>query len=195
MAYIDPEPSWATPRSASNPSQARPELVARAVDRTWPLGGSRRPQRASHQRLRAAHPSADRASRASTTESTTASAAGHRLRLQAGGIVIRAGADPVYGHQIVVDHGGGLESRYGHMYADGVLVAVGDRVRAGQIVGTVGSDGWSTALRSALHGGQRRPARRPARNRRAGAGVTRGSGSRVGLLVGRLRSRSAVTWV
>lgn len=62
----------------------------------------------------------------------------------AAGTVIRAGSDPVYGHLIVISHRGGLETRYGHMYADGVFVGVGDRIRAGQLIGAVGSDGWST---------------------------------------------------
>lgn len=60
------------------------------------------------------------------------------------GTVTLAGADPVYGHQIVVEHADGLETRYGHMYADGLLAKVGDRVQAGQVIGAVGSDGAST---------------------------------------------------
>jgi murein DD-endopeptidase MepM/ murein hydrolase activator NlpD len=62
----------------------------------------------------------------------------------AAGTVAFAAADPVYGHQIVVEHAGDLETRYGHMYADGLRVEVGDRVQAGQVIGVVGSDGAST---------------------------------------------------
>ena len=42
----------------------------------------------------------------------------------------------------VIDHGEGLSTRYGHMSVIGV--AVGQKVRAGQIIGRVGSTGRST---------------------------------------------------
>lgn len=61
-----------------------------------------------------------------------------------GGVVVKAGPDTIYGNQIIVDHGGGIFTRYGHMYAAGVLVSVGDQVTTGQIIAKVGSDGIST---------------------------------------------------
>ncbi|MCR6030692.1 peptidoglycan DD-metalloendopeptidase family protein [Gordonia jinghuaiqii] len=75
------------------------------------------------------------------------------FRAASAGVVVKAGPDPVYGHQIIVDHGqasgsedrsSSIETRYGHMYARGLSVRVGDRVRTGQVIGSVGSDGWST---------------------------------------------------
>jgi murein DD-endopeptidase MepM/ murein hydrolase activator NlpD len=69
---------------------------------------------------------------------------GTPIAAAAAGTVVRAAADPIYGHQIIVEHADGMETRYGHMFADGVHVGVGDHVRAGQIIGAVGSDGWST---------------------------------------------------
>ena len=60
------------------------------------------------------------------------------------GRVVRAGAAGGYGNLIVLDHGGGLTTRYGHMYAAGVGVRVGDTVTAGQRIGAVGSAGTST---------------------------------------------------
>lgn len=47
-----------------------------------------------------------------------------------------------YGLHVVIDHGGGLSSLYGHL--DTVLVYSGDVVVAGQIIGTVGSSGNAT---------------------------------------------------
>jgi murein DD-endopeptidase MepM/ murein hydrolase activator NlpD len=47
-----------------------------------------------------------------------------------------------YGLHVVIDHGGGLSSLYGHL--DTVLVTSGDFVIAGQVIGTVGSSGNAT---------------------------------------------------
>jgi murein DD-endopeptidase MepM/ murein hydrolase activator NlpD len=43
---------------------------------------------------------------------------------------------------VVIDHGGGLSSLYGHL--DTVLVTSGDLVTAAQVIGTVGSSGNAT---------------------------------------------------
>lgn len=47
-----------------------------------------------------------------------------------------------YGLHVIVDHGDGLSSLYGHL--DTVLAASGDYVVAGQVIGTVGSTGNAT---------------------------------------------------
>lgn len=47
-----------------------------------------------------------------------------------------------YGMFIDVDHGGGIETRYGHMSR--LNVTAGQRVRAGDVLGFVGSTGLST---------------------------------------------------
>lgn len=47
-----------------------------------------------------------------------------------------------YGLLVAVEHGSGLETRYGHMSR--LNVAPGQRVRAGDIIGYVGSTGLST---------------------------------------------------
>ncbi len=62
----------------------------------------------------------------------------------ADGVVVKAGAASGYGNLITIDHGGALTSRYAHMYANGVLVRVGDAVTAGQQIARVGSTGYST---------------------------------------------------
>jgi len=69
---------------------------------------------------------------------------GAPLYAAAAGRVITAGVASGYGHLIAIDHGGGVITRYGHMYADGLNVRVGDSVTAGQVLGEVGSDGLST---------------------------------------------------
>lgn len=58
--------------------------------------------------------------------------------------VIRAGRSSGYGNLIVLDHGGGVLTRYAHMYDDDVLVSVGDQVTAGQQIARVGTFGQST---------------------------------------------------
>lgn len=59
------------------------------------------------------------------------------------GTVTFAGSDPEYGNLVIVEHGLGLESRYGHNTR--LNVQVGDRVTRGQPIATVGSTGNSTA--------------------------------------------------
>jgi murein DD-endopeptidase MepM/ murein hydrolase activator NlpD len=47
-----------------------------------------------------------------------------------------------YGLHVIINHGGGLSSLYGHL--DTVIVLSGDYVDAGQVIGTVGSTGNAT---------------------------------------------------
>lgn len=58
------------------------------------------------------------------------------------GVVGHAGWNGGYGLAVRLDHGGGLETRYGHM--SGVAVTPGQRVSKGDIIGYVGSTGRST---------------------------------------------------
>ncbi len=60
------------------------------------------------------------------------------------GTVVRVGTDRNGGWTIDVDHGGGVMTRYKHMWADGILVKEGDQVTAGQQIAKTGSSGWST---------------------------------------------------
>ncbi len=47
-----------------------------------------------------------------------------------------------YGLHVIIDHGGGLSSLYGHL--DTVLISSGDLVLGGEVIGTVGSTGNAT---------------------------------------------------
>lgn len=58
------------------------------------------------------------------------------------GVVIARRYDSVYGNLLIIDHGGGIASWYGH--ADSYMVNEGDSVKQGQQVGKVGSTGYST---------------------------------------------------
>jgi len=53
-----------------------------------------------------------------------------------------AGWGTGYGNQILIDHGGGKKTRYGHMSK--FYVKKGDKVTKGQAIGEMGSTGWST---------------------------------------------------
>jgi hypothetical protein len=69
---------------------------------------------------------------------------GQPIYAAAAGTVVRAGPSSGYGNLIVIDHGGGVLTRYAHMYPPDVLVAVGVQVPAGAQIARVGSFGDST---------------------------------------------------
>jgi murein DD-endopeptidase MepM/ murein hydrolase activator NlpD len=73
--------------------------------------------------------------------------AGSLVRATASGRVTIAEYTGGYGNLVEIDHGNGLATRYGHL--SGFLVAPGDRVEAGEMVGRAGSTGRSTG--SHLH--------------------------------------------
>ncbi len=68
---------------------------------------------------------------------------GTPVRAAADGIVTGRGTDTVFGKSILLGHFQGYESYYGHF--EEWKVVLGDTVRAGQIIGTVGSTGRSSA--------------------------------------------------
>jgi murein DD-endopeptidase MepM/ murein hydrolase activator NlpD len=68
---------------------------------------------------------------------------GTPIRAAGGGVVARAGRDNEYGLFVLLQHPEGYRSMYGH--ASRLLVAAGDSVQAGQVIGLTGSTGRSTA--------------------------------------------------
>lgn len=68
--------------------------------------------------------------------------AGKPVLATGAGVVTAAGPNAGYGNLVEVDHGRGLTTRYGHLSQ--ITVASGARVRAGDLVGRLGSTGRST---------------------------------------------------
>jgi murein DD-endopeptidase MepM/ murein hydrolase activator NlpD len=71
-----------------------------------------------------------------------AACAGTPIRAAADGVVIISGWNGAYGYAVVIDHGGGVSTLYGH--CSSLLVSVGQHVRQGEIIARVGSTGLST---------------------------------------------------
>ena len=59
-----------------------------------------------------------------------------------GGQVIQAGYSGGYGYTILLYHGGGFATRYAHLSS--IRCTVGQFVARGQVIGLVGSTGWTT---------------------------------------------------
>jgi murein DD-endopeptidase MepM/ murein hydrolase activator NlpD len=58
------------------------------------------------------------------------------------GTVVFAGLEGGYGNVLVIDHGYGIKTRYGHLSK--MLVKAGDRVKRGALIAAVGNTGRST---------------------------------------------------
>ena len=67
---------------------------------------------------------------------------GTPVRATADGTIGRADWFSSYGLYVAIEHGGNLETRYGHMSR--LNVAAGQRVRKGDVIGFIGSTGRST---------------------------------------------------
>jgi len=67
---------------------------------------------------------------------------GTPVRAPADGTVVFAGQEGGYGHVLVLDHGYGLKTRYGHLQS--INVKLGEKVKRGQFVAAVGNTGRST---------------------------------------------------
>ena len=67
---------------------------------------------------------------------------GSPIMAAANGQVVSAGWQGGYGRAVKIGHGGGIQTLYGHMSS--LAVAPGQQVVAGQVIGYVGSSGFST---------------------------------------------------
>src|SRR5262245_11319150 len=66
-----------------------------------------------------------------------------QIHSPADGIILYADRKAAYGNLIIVDHGNGLTTRYGHLSR--ALVKVGQKIKRGDILGLVGTTGRTTA--------------------------------------------------
>jgi murein DD-endopeptidase MepM/ murein hydrolase activator NlpD len=67
---------------------------------------------------------------------------GTPIKAAGDGVVVMAGSNGGYGNWTLIDHGDGLATGYAHQSSIGV--AMGQRVRRGEVIGRVGSTGAST---------------------------------------------------
>ena len=67
---------------------------------------------------------------------------GAAVRAPADGVVIKDSFGNGYGREIIIDHGNGIETLFGHL--SGFAVTDGQHVTRGQVIGYVGSSGRST---------------------------------------------------
>ncbi|HEY6447910.1 MAG TPA: M23 family metallopeptidase [Acidobacteriaceae bacterium] len=68
---------------------------------------------------------------------------GTPVHAAADGVVQSAGMENGYGREVILDHGNGIETLYGHL--SGFAVTSGQQVREGQVIGYVGMSGRATA--------------------------------------------------
>lgn len=67
---------------------------------------------------------------------------GDPISAAASGVVLSAGWMSGYGNTVVISHGDGYTTLYAHQ--DELLVSSGDTVSGGDVIGRLGSTGWST---------------------------------------------------
>jgi len=60
------------------------------------------------------------------------------------GTVVYSGWNGVYGYYIQIDHGGGIQTAYGHIQAGGLLVKIGQEVPVGMQIAKAGATGGAT---------------------------------------------------
>ena len=72
------------------------------------------------------------------------SPSGAKIYASGAGTVTLAGSNGGYGNCCIIDHGNNLVTLYGHMLNGSPVVKKGQRVKKGQLIGYMGSTGWST---------------------------------------------------
>jgi murein DD-endopeptidase MepM/ murein hydrolase activator NlpD len=67
---------------------------------------------------------------------------GNPVVATADGIVVNLNQDKIFGRSILISHGGGLTTFYGHL--NKFLVKAGQKVRRGDVIGELGNSGKAT---------------------------------------------------
>jgi murein DD-endopeptidase MepM/ murein hydrolase activator NlpD len=125
-------PRDSTATDAATPDSAGKDGPSAALPHAWPLAGVAFVTREPTAATGGGHPGMD-----------IAVASGSRILATGAGTVLEAGDDPVYGRFVVIGHGDGYQSLYGH--ASRLLVHPRERVRAEQVIALSGSTGVSSA--------------------------------------------------
>lgn len=69
---------------------------------------------------------------------------GYPIRAANAGTIIAADYSKFYGNELLIDHGGGTTTLYGHCSSYAAGIHEGVKVKKGQVIAYVGSTGWST---------------------------------------------------
>jgi len=117
-----------------DPGETQQKLLLRSIPSMWPVKGyvTREFYTTGGEKSENYHPGMDIAAKRNTA-----------VQASAEGVVIKSEWDEVYGFVVVLDHGFGMTTLYGHNTRN--LVSVGDRVARGQTIAFLGSSGRSTA--------------------------------------------------
>jgi murein DD-endopeptidase MepM/ murein hydrolase activator NlpD len=121
-------PPATTPRRVAGSAQPQDGPTRPNV---WPLTERGFVTRGVHEDVEGGHPGLD-----------IAVATDSYIRAAGGGTVVDVGENAVYGRFVVIDHGSGYSTLYGH--ASLALVTLGQPVRARQVIALSGSTGRST---------------------------------------------------
>jgi murein DD-endopeptidase MepM/ murein hydrolase activator NlpD len=123
---------WLPPTSGrrAGSGEVRPEQGS-TLPSVWPLTERGFVTRGLHEGMEGEHPGLD-----------VAVATDSYIRASGGGTVVDVGEDAVYGRFVVIDHGEGYATLYGH--ASTTLVSLGQAVRERQVIALSGSTGRST---------------------------------------------------
>jgi len=119
---------------ASDATRDERVSLLKAIPSMWPVRGyvTKQFDVAGGERREQYHPGIDIAATRNTP-----------VRASADGVVNTSEWDETYGYLVVIDHGFGISTVYGHNSRN--LVKVGDRVTRGQTIAFLGSTGRSTA--------------------------------------------------
>lgn len=134
LSPIVNSPAISSDGNVAEEVRSEQQLLLKAIPSLWPIKGyvTREFFTTGGEKSEKFHPGMDIAAKRNTP-----------VRNSAEGVIVTSEWDDTYGYMIVVDHGFGISTLYGHNARN--LVTVGDRVTRGQTIAFVGSTGKSTA--------------------------------------------------